>query len=830
MYKKQITYIIGSVLAIVLCAVWLLFKNVNKFPEYQIDLNSFYGLNDSNIKDYSRNDFTLISMSDDAWVLYPIDDTFGIYEIAIDIKDVSISWNWTQIFLGGDWEDSAAEVHPGLNYFKFGRGVGPKYIPYIRFDLTAEPSVSISVDSIVINPHGHMIKEWLKDFLLIVLTGVSVCISLILAYMKRLEYEENKLIRKVFLLGFSGLQMIALLGVGYRYYRLGYFDLQLLYLSISLMCESLLSSMLLKGVSGKRWDNIPAWLLFGGMSFMFIEAISGTPINNTNPRIILFNMLLCALPCIILWCVFGNHGIIWIAAGLLWLILAVVNHFYYVFRGQAFELIDLKMAGTAATVIKNYRFDFFVVLYAIIAELIALIFAVVITRSENKASKKGRVAAAIAAIAFIILIRNSFPEVSLWDTNSTTKENGYVFSFSAYAEKSFRKPVPEGYSVKNSEEILSRYYYSDSSVEMAENVIVIMNEAFSDLPSSYGFETDEDCMPFVHSLEGKNTAKGNMLVSIFGGTTSNTEYEFLTGNSMAFLNSGDVPYVQYISHDMPSLARLLYNQGFCAEAFHPYSDQGYKRYLVYPLFGFEEFYTQDDELLNKDLIRNYISDSADYKDVIDFCNHKTSERWFMFNVTMQNHGGYSTGPSSVPTTVKPVDPDLQISSLEEYLSLIKESDNAFRELIEYYETCPQKTIILMFGDHQPGLDSAAFNTINSKAPALSSWIEQEVRKLTVPYVLWANYDLPEEMPVVTSPNYLRVLLLRQAGISLSNYDQLIYECYKEYPAINIAGFYDKKGVFHKISELDSNELLMDYKKCAYYNLFEEANLDWDYFQ
>ena len=36
-----------------------------------------------------------------------------------------------------------------------------------------------------------------------------------------------------------------------------------------------------------------------------------------------------------------------------------------------------------------------------------------------------------------------------------------------------------------------------------------------------------------------------------------------------------------------------------------------------------------------------------------------------------------------------------------YLSLLRESDNALRELCEYFKTYDDKTIILFFGDHQP---------------------------------------------------------------------------------------------------------------------------------
>ena len=61
---------------------------------------------------------------------------------------------------------------------------------------------------------------------------------------------------------------------------------------------------------------------------------------------------------------------------------------------------------------------------------------------------------------------------------------------------------------------------------------VILNEAFSDLAVRGNFTTNEDYMPFIHSLQqgAENTRTGYLNVSVLGGNTANTEFEFLTGN------------------------------------------------------------------------------------------------------------------------------------------------------------------------------------------------------------------------------------------------------------------------------------------------------------
>ena len=102
------------------------------------------------------------------------------------------------------------------------------------------------------------------------------------------------------------------------------------------------------------------------------------------------------------------------------------------------------------------------------------------------------------------------------------------------------------------------------------NIIAIMNESFSDLNVVGDLQTSEDYMPFIRSMT-KNTIKGQLMVSPFGGYTCNTEFEFLTGLSMGVLPRGSVPYLQYVAKQYPfSLPSHLDELGYMSVAVHPY--------------------------------------------------------------------------------------------------------------------------------------------------------------------------------------------------------------------------------------------------------------------
>ena len=112
------------------------------------------------------------------------------------------------------------------------------------------------------------------------------------------------------------------------------------------------------------------------------------------------------------------------------------------------------------------------------------------------------------------------------------------------------------------------------------NLIVVMNESFSDLSVLPGVETNMDAMPFLRSLT-ENTVKGYAYSSVFGGTTANSEYEFLTGNTTAFLPAGTVPYQMYVSDGDPTLVSQMKALGYRAVAAHPYRSSGWNRIPVY---------------------------------------------------------------------------------------------------------------------------------------------------------------------------------------------------------------------------------------------------------
>ncbi|MCC8168244.1 MAG: LTA synthase family protein [Clostridiales bacterium] len=371
---------------------------------------------------------------------------------------------------------------------------------------------------------------------------------------------------------------------------------------------------------------------------------------------------------------------------------------------------------------------------------------------------------------------------------------------------------PDGYNSEEASELLSSYDTEDDSddADTLPNIIVIMDEAFSDLAVLGDFDTNEDYMPFIHSLmEGADdTVTGWLHVSVCGGNTANTEWEFLTGNTMAFLPGGSIPFQQYVKGETPSIASHLASLGYATYAIHPYNASGWERDRVYPLLGIDTFYSLKD-FSGASYIRKYVSDESSFEKVIDiYENKEDGQPVFIFNVTMQNHSSYTDEYDNFTPyiTVDGIDQ----FSLSQYLSLIKESDAAFEALVEYFSEQDEPTVIVFFGDHQPS-DSVVYKILSQNGMVYNDLsTEEEQLRYVVPYVIWANYDIEESSGGETSANYLAAEVLQTAGVELSAYQSYLLELKEEYPIISAV----------QIDGDEDSDTLTEYNRLQYYMMYD----------
>lgn len=364
------------------------------------------------------------------------------------------------------------------------------------------------------------------------------------------------------------------------------------------------------------------------------------------------------------------------------------------------------------------------------------------------------------------------------------------------------------------------------------NLIVIMNESFADYTSiGKGLDLSEDCMPFIHSLM-ENTIKGTAYVSIFGGNTPNSEYEFLTGNTMGFLPASSVGFNLFVRGNLPSIASELKSQGYETLAMHPYRGTNYRRNLVYPQIGFDTFYTRDDFTQAK-YIRSYISDDTLAQRIItEFNKHEESTDMplFSYNVTIQNHGGYfASNTRNLDLDITVENPEVDQTKTTLYVNLIRESDQMLQNLVNYFENKEAPTVIVMFGDHQANLGDDTYEYLVGNEDEISR--EERMEKYKVPFVIWANYDIPEETIERTSLNYLYSILADRLDFPMTGYQKYLLALSEKIPALCAQGYWGDDGNYYELEDESSPyyDLINEYNILEYNDIFGGKDRDLEFF-
>ena len=597
------------------------------------------------------------------------------------------------------------------------------------------------------------------------------------------------------------------------------------------------------------------------LNFWLLEWFSHDPFQTMKPYVQWLNVALFWFSALFL---FGLTGRVSRALGIQTAFCAVyglANYFVLEFRGAPIQPWDILSIGTAASVADNYEYRLDKDALTALIGLLVLLAAEFFLRAdfygpfksrralkkeaaagsapksdtpERTPTKRRRVIIARTALCLVtgllcfgytkMLHNEDFVQkkLRLYDklfTPTTIQfKNGTVTAFLMELQyMSVEKP--SGYNEKDAREALASYETAGTPAN-TPNIIVVMNEAFSDPAVLGGFTTNEDYMPFVHSLlrGAEDTVSGLLNVSVKGGNTANTEFEYLTGNSMAFLPYGSIPYQQYIKNETPSMASWLSGFGYRTVAMHPYRAAGWDRNKVYPLMGFDEMYFQE---FYKDsgVIRKYVSDEADYEKIIQIYEQKEpGEPLFLFNVTMQNHSSYNDWADydnfSPDITVDGSDSEV----LSAYLSLMKLSDQATERLVDYFAKEEEDTVIVFFGDHQP-TDSVVNPVLKLNGTSSSSLsAEEEALRYQVPFFIWANYDIEEESGLNISANYLASRTLDAAGLPKPGYFSFLSELEKQAPVISANHVSLSDGTFSSAD--DQDELLREYKTFQYHQLFD----------
>ena len=516
-------------------------------------------------------------------------------------------------------------------------------------------------------------------------------------------------------------------------------------------------------------------------------------------------------------------------------IIGVGNYFVVMFRSNPIVPWDIYSFETAMSVADNYVFS---VDWAL-AEHIAMFILMLIVGVRTNIRLNKKILRPILTVAMCIpayfyisylwqdnLERNTGLNDTLFNAKYMHSKDGFFVSF--ILDIHFLQiEEPKNYSDEYALSLLNEQEVEKvETPEELPDIIAIMDETFSD-PAVLGeFETNKDYMPFVHSIlrgEVANTISGYTDVSVLGGNTANSEFEFLTGNSMAFFPNGSVPYLQYIRDGISTIVPQLEEYGYTTYGTHPYRAKGWTREFIYDLMGFDYRYFQG-SFPFEDKLRNYVSDEADFKSILEWRNN-TEGPFFMFNVTMQNHSNYGGDFDNFdPQIVAKFKNTSSNKYLNKYLSLMYETDQDVASLLSELSQSDRKTIVVFWGDHQPN-DYVVRPIYKEYGLDFDNQTyEQQQQRQKTPFFIWANYDIQEQTNVEISLNYLNILLFETAGLQLDEYQTFRKNLWQgQIPMMNAVGYRNDDGdlVEYDDAPEEIQNLLNEYQNIQYYRMERE---------
>ena len=603
---------------------------------------------------------------------------------------------------------------------------------------------------------------------------------------------------------------------------------------------------------GKKWNRVinilyilfaPCYIFFNMEIAVFNETYS---FRGQHLSLLLFNFLLIGILELIFIVITNRVRLgtdIW---AFICVMFNIVNHFVYEFRGTPAMASDIATVGTALEVADGYKIQFNFYTTVALVMLFDFIMLGRVIKCEPVFKKVSHRLCGIAVMAIVSvtgfsqlvmtdMVSNRGLYLSLFNPMRSYQQYGSIACFT----RSIKLSVPEkpnGYSLKKVEEITSKY--TSDTVDPNKkrpNVIAVINEAFSDPQVLGDIETNEDYMPFIHDLmKNGNCVSGTTYASIVGGQTANTEYEFLTGNSMAFLPKGTVAFQLYLRHAMPSLVTELKSEGYTGNsATHLQKARNYNRDKAYPLLGFDKFYDYTNMIVPFVKMRNNATDQCTYDNIThDYEQQRklTDAPYFGYTMTIQNHSSYDV-PFDNFDDKRIVVENADAPDLGYYLSLIKYSDEMFENLINYYKNTDEPTVILLTGDHQPRIHDESMDSITNGE--WRNWNDEEMmRRYEVPFLIWANYDIDKKIVEKTSMNYLQTILMETIDGDLTGFQKFQQDIQKEIPVLTSNGYWGADGKFYSVDDKNSPyyDLIQEYAMLQYNDMMDYKNRVEDFFE
>lgn len=429
-----------------------------------------------------------------------------------------------------------------------------------------------------------------------------------------------------------------------------------------------------------------------------------------------------------------------------WLIMGIVNRVLLEVRVTPFNASDLKLIDAAATIVDQYFTPFLImlVLAAVVIIILILVFLFIRGRKIDYSINYWRnliiivIALTVCTTSTNIAIKTGFLATKFTNLTNAYNEYGFIYCFgSGMFNQGVKKP--SDYSQNTIDEIMDKIHYNKVENEQLQtpkntpNIIFLQLESFFDINKAEGIEFSSDPIPYFNQLKQEYTS-GYLNVFNVGYGTCNTEFEIITSMNLEDFGPGEMPYKSVLKDNTcESIAFDLKEYGYSTHAMHNNDATFYSRKSVFPNIGFDTFTSVEYMNVEEYTYEGWVKDKILTDEIIKTIK-STEEKDYIYTISVQGHGSYPTSKVLSNPVIKVlggIEDEGRRNAIEYYANQIHEMDEFVKELTTALSELGEDTILVMYGDHLPGLGFSEKDLING------SLYQTE-------YIIWDNFGMPKE--------------------------------------------------------------------------------------
>lgn len=442
--------------------------------------------------------------------------------------------------------------------------------------------------------------------------------------------------------------------------------------------------------------------------------------------------------------IFKRRIFYWTISGSIFLILGLINRILQSVRVSPFNPSDIAVLDSAITLVNKYVNLIEMILIIIGIILVIGIYGYIFIKApkfEGKINKWKNLSISLLMVVFTFIIFKVAIFTGVFTTKFTNltnayREYGFVYSFGiGIIDKGVKKP--SDYSKKTIEKI-TKDTGKDSEIELSKandtpNIIFLQLESFFDLKTVKNLQFNENPIPYFNQLQ-QQYSSGYLDVFNVGYGTCNTEFQIMTGMNLADFGPGEIPFKSVLrDRTCESMAFDLKEYGYKTHAIHDNNATFYHRSTVFPNIGYDSFTSIEYMNVNDYTKTGWAKDKCLTSEIIDTLK-STDEPDYIYTISVQGHGSYPTsnilGNPEIKVTGG-MDDESRKYAIEYYANQTHEMDEFIKELTDELSKLDEHTILVMYGDHLPGLGFSESDLTNNNM-------------YQTPYVIWNNFGMQKE--------------------------------------------------------------------------------------